>query len=64
MGVSRDTFYCYQAVRDAGGVEPLFDVSCRKPNLKNRKESAVDVHFCNLHHMAYGLHTIWIGYLS
>lgn len=38
MGFSRDTFYRYQAARDAGGVEALFDVSRRKPNLKNRVE--------------------------
>ncbi len=42
MGFSRDTFYRYQAARDAGGVEALFDVSRRKPNLKNRVEEAVE----------------------
>ena len=42
MGFSRDTFYRYQATRDAGGVEALFDVSRRKPNLKNRVEEAVE----------------------
>ena len=36
MGVSRDTFYRYQAARDAGGIEALFDINRRKPNLKNR----------------------------
>ena len=34
MGFSRDTFYRYQTARDAGGVEALFAVSRRKPNLK------------------------------
>ena len=29
MGFSRDTFYRYQAARDEGGVEALFDVSMR-----------------------------------
>ena len=31
MGFSRDTFYLYEAARDGGGVEALFDVSRRKP---------------------------------
>lgn len=43
MGFSRDTFYRYQAARDAGGVEALFEVSRRKPNLKNRVEEAIEV---------------------
>ena len=42
MGFSRDTFYRYQAARDAGGVEALFEVSRRKPNLKNRVEEATE----------------------
>lgn len=42
MGVSRDTFYRYQAARDAGGVEALFDVSRRKPNLKNRVDETTE----------------------
>ena len=42
MGVSRDTFYRYLAARDAGGVEALFDVSRRKPNLKNRVDEAIE----------------------
>ena len=42
MGFSRDTFYRYQAARDAGGVEALFEVSRRKPNLKNRVEEAIE----------------------
>ncbi len=43
MGFSRDTFYRYQAARDAGGVEALFEVSRCKPNLKNRVEEAIEV---------------------
>ena len=31
MGFSRDTFYRYQAARDEGGVEALFDVSDPPP---------------------------------
>ena len=42
MGFSRDTFYRYQTARDAGGVEALFEVSRRKPNLKNRVEEATE----------------------
>lgn len=42
MGFSRDTFYRYQAARYAGGVEALFEVSRRKPNLKNRVEEAIE----------------------
>ena len=42
MGFSRDTFYRYQTARNAGGVEALFAVSRRKPNLKNRVEEATE----------------------
>jgi hypothetical protein len=43
MGFSRDTFYRYQTERDAGGVEALFEVSRRKPNLKNRVEESTEL---------------------
>ena len=43
MGFSRDTFYRYQAAQDEGGVEALFDVSRRKPNLKNRVEESTEL---------------------
>ena len=36
MGFSRDTFYRYQTARDDGGIEALFEISRKKPNLKNR----------------------------
>ncbi len=36
MGLSRDTFYCYKAAADGGGVQALFDRNRRSPNLKNR----------------------------
>lgn len=42
MGLSRDTFYRYKSAVDSGGVEALFDENRRKPNLKNRVESAVE----------------------
>lgn len=42
MGFSRDTFYRYQAARDAGGVEALFEVDRKKPNLKNRVDELTE----------------------
>ena len=42
MGFSGDTFFRYQEARNAGGVEALFEVSRRKPNLKNRAEEATE----------------------
>ncbi len=42
MGVSRDTFYRYQAAREDGGVEALLDKNRRKPNPKNRVEPQVE----------------------
>jgi transposase len=48
MGVSRDTFYRYQAAVEAGGLEALLDTNRRKPNPKNRidelTEEAVVAH--------------------
>ena len=43
MSFSRDTFYRYQAARDEGGVEALFEKSRRKPNLKNRVDESIEV---------------------
>ena len=40
MGLSRDTFYRYQAAHEEGGVEALLDRPRRKPNLKNRTDEA------------------------
>lgn len=42
MGFSRDTFYRYQAAHSAGGVEALFEVSRKKPNLKNRVDEVTE----------------------
>ncbi len=42
MGFSRDTFYRYQAAKEDGGVEALLDKNRRKPNLKNRVDSAIE----------------------
>ncbi len=45
MVFSRYTFSRYQAARDEGGIEVLFEVSRRKPNLKNRVEEATELAF-------------------
>ena len=42
MGLSRDTFYRYKSAVEEGGIEALFDVSRRKPNLKNRIDPAIE----------------------
>jgi transposase InsO family protein len=56
MGFSRDTFYRYQTARDAGGVEALFAVSRKKPNLRNRVEERIEtaVTTCAIDFPAYG----------
>lgn len=42
MGLSRDTFYRYQAVMADGGVEALLDNNRKKPNLRNRIEQSIE----------------------
>ena len=42
MGLSRDTFYRYQAAVEADGVQALFDQTRRKPNIKNRVDEATE----------------------
>ena len=42
MGVSRDTFYRYQAAVEEGGVEALVAKNRRKPNPKNRVDPAIE----------------------
>ena len=42
MGVSRDTFYRYQAAVEAGGIEALFEQSRRKPNFSNRVDEQTE----------------------
>lgn len=46
MGVSRDTFYRYQAAVEDGGVDALVDKSRRKPNHKNRVDEATERAVC------------------
>ena len=42
MGLSRDTFYRYQAAIEAGGVEALIEKTRRKPNQKNRTDELTE----------------------
>jgi len=42
MGVSRDTFYRYKDAVDEGGVEALFEVTRKRPNLKNRVDNQTE----------------------
>lgn len=42
MGLSRETFYRYQAAVSDGGVEALLEKSRRKPNMKNRVDEAIE----------------------
>lgn len=42
MGVSRDTFYCYQELVEIGGIDALINQSRRTPNLKNRVDSETE----------------------
>lgn len=42
MGVSRDTFYRYQELKEEGGVDALVNKSKRVPNLKNRVDEQTE----------------------
>ena len=42
-GRNDETDYRYQTARDAGCVEALFELSRKKPNLKNRVEEATEL---------------------
>src|SRR5690606_29201770 len=46
MGLSRDTFYRYQAAVAEGGLEALLEVNRRRPNRKNRGDEATEAAVC------------------
>jgi transposase len=48
MGLSRDTFYRYQAAVQEGGVEALIEQTRRKPNPKNRVDESTEAAVCKL----------------
>lgn len=48
MGYSRDTFYRYKELYDAGGEQALKDVSRRKPITKNRVDPEVEKAVCEI----------------
>ena len=41
-GVSRDTFYCYQAAHEQDEIEASLERPRRKPNLKNHTDEATE----------------------
>jgi transposase InsO family protein len=47
MGFSRDTFYRYRNAHEDGGVEALFELNRRKPNVKNRVDEHTETAVVN-----------------
>jgi len=56
MGLSRDTFYRYKAAIDEGGVDALFSIDRRQPNIKNRVDEQTEtaVVECAIEEPAHG----------
>jgi transposase InsO family protein len=46
MGLSRDTFYRYQAAVAEGGLDALLEADRRRPNRKNRVDEATEAAVC------------------
>ncbi len=42
MGVSRDTFYCYQELVNDGGIDTLINQNRRVPSVKNRVDEQIE----------------------
>lgn len=58
MGLSIETFYCYQELAKNGGVDALINQSKRVPNLKNRVDETIEQAVISyaIQYPAYGQH--------